>query len=322
MKFIKPIFLVLAATSVLGGCKIFGDQVEVPTAHRGIISTSAGLEERILPPSKMRLEGFCYACDSLIVAEVSDYPILEEMELFMPKDRLNINFEVRGTFATSDNDEQLKTIFSRVPPRPHGERVSLISSEHVFDTYARQIVRDRVRAVVSEYDIQTLMDNREAVGARLAEAVRDGLKNRPVEMLNFGFDNIQPPEVVLKAELTRKTREIEILQADAEKEVALRRAGAALEVAAVQQTVDLKEAETQVLIEQKLREGFSEAYVAQRGLKILDRLAASDNNVIFLPTEALTNPSVMIGSVQKALNPQAPEAPIVLAPEAPVSQDQ
>lgn len=305
MTFIKPFFLVLAATSLLGGCKIFGDQVEVPTAHRGIISTSAGLQDTILPPSKIRLEGFCLACDSLIVAEVSDYPILEEMELFMPKDRLNITFEVRGTFATSDDPEQLKTIFSRVPPQATGSaRVSVISSEHVFDTYARQIVRDRVRAVVSEYDIQTLMDNREAVGARLAEAVREGLKNRPVEMLNFGFDNIQPPEVVLTAELTRKTREIEILQADAEKEVALRRAEAALEVAAVQQTVDLKEAETQVLVEQKLREGFSEAYVAQRGLKILDQLAASDNNVIFLPTEALSNPAIMIGSVSKALGQQ------------------
>lgn len=301
MKSIKTIALLGLSAALISGCTLFGDQVEVPTAHRGIISTASGLKDEVLPPSKIRLSGMCLTCDSLIVAEVSDYPVVETMELFMPKDRLNINFELRGTFATSDDPEQLRTIFSRMPPKPTTSRTSLITSDQVYDTYARQVIRDRARAVISEYDIATLMANREAVAAKIAEAVRDGLKGRPVVMLNIGLGDIQPPRLIVEAEESRKEREIAIQKAEAEKEVEIHRANAALEVATIQREVDLQEAETQVMVEQKLREGFSEAYVAQRGLKILQQLAESDNNVIFLPTEALSNPAVMIGAMGDAL---------------------
>lgn len=294
---------VLGALSIitfLSGC--FGEVVEVPTAHRGVISTATGLKEGILPPSKLRLSSFCRVCDNLILAEVSDYSTNETLQLYMPKDRLNISVDVRGTFATSDAPNDLNMIFSRVSPTPVTGRVSKIPAVKVYETYAQQIILDRVRSVVAKYDIATLMDNREQIGAELREAVRAALEGRPVKVLNFGLSDIQPPSVILEAEVKRKSREIAINQAEAEKEVRLRVAQADLEVAALKQSVDLKEAETQVLVEKKLKEGFSQAYVAQRGLKILEALAKSENKVIFLPTEALSNPSVMIGGLQKALD--------------------
>jgi hypothetical protein len=289
----------LAVMTTLSGC--FGEVAQVPTAHRGVISTSAGIKEGILPPSKMRLSTFCRVCDNLILAEVSDYGVKEEMTLYMPKDRLNLTIDVRGTFATSDEPEMLNMIFSRVSPTPVTNRVSKIDGLTVYNTYAQQIIRDRVRAVVAQYDIATVMENRETIGAEIREAVRESLEGRPVSVLNFGLGDIQPPDVILQAEIGRKTREIEINRADADKQIRLRQAEANLEVAALEQSVELKQAETQVLVEQKLKEGFSQAYVAQRALRILEAMAASDNKVIFLPTEALSNPAVMIGSMQEAL---------------------
>ena len=223
------------------------------------------------------------------------------MQLYMPKDKLNLTLEVRGTFATSDEPGDLKTIFGRMSPQKVNDRVSLIPAQDVYNVYAQQVIRDRVRSVVSEYDIATLMANREEVGTQLREAVRASLEGRPVKVLNFGLADIQPPQVIVDAEIKRKAREIAINEAEANKQIRLREAEANLEVAKTNQAVELKEAETQVLVEQKLREGFSEAYVAQRGLKILEALAASDNKVVFLPTEALANPAVMIGSIKDGL---------------------
>jgi regulator of protease activity HflC (stomatin/prohibitin superfamily) len=292
----------IALISALSGC--FGEVVEVPTAHRGKITTVTGLAENVLTPSKVRLSSLCIVCDNLIIAEVADYSAKEKMSLFMPKDRLDLVFEVRGTFATSDSQADLNMIFDRVSPVTVTNRVSKITSNTIYHTYAQQIIRDRVRAVIAKYDIATVMENRESIGIELRDAVQEGLKGRPIKVLNFGLAHMQPPAVVIAGEETRKKREIEINEAEAKKKIRLKEAEADLEVAISKQAIELKEAETQVLVEQKLKEGFSEAYVAQRALKILEKMAASDNKVIYLPTEALKNPSVMIGSLNDSLRQQ------------------
>jgi F0F1-type ATP synthase epsilon subunit len=302
----------LGLMTALSGC--FGEVVEIPTAHRGVISTGSGLQDEILPPSKLRLSSFCRVCDNIILGEVSDYGKVESMQLYMPKDKLNITVETRGTFATSDEPADLKMIFGRVSPVPVRDRVSKVPANAVYETYAQQIIRDRVRSVIAKYDIATLMANREQVGAELRDEVRKALEGRPVKVLNFGLADIQPPEVIIAAEIKRKAREIAISEAEANKQIRLKDAEANLEVAVMQQAVELKEAETQVLVEQKLKEGFSQAYVAQRGLRILEQLAGSSNKVIFLPTEALNNPAVMIGGIETAL--EKSDGKEVIVPEA------
>jgi hypothetical protein len=289
----------LALIGSLSGC--IGETVEVPPAHRGKISTQSGLKDEVLSPSKVRLSNMCLVCDDLVLAEVSDYKAEESMKLFMPKDQLNLTVEVRGTLATSDAPEDLAMIFSRIPSQPYTKRVSLIDSSVVYQTYAQQVIRERVRSVISEYTIAELMSNRDAISQEISDSVTEGLKGRPIKVLNFGLADLQPPAIIVTAEESRKKREIEIKEAEASKEIGLTKARANLEIATLQQAVDLKEAETQVLVEQKLRQGFSSAYVAQRGLAILEKIAESDNKVVLMPTEALTNPAMMIGMLQEAM---------------------
>lgn len=292
------LFLLIGAVS-LTAC---GETVEVPTAHVGKISTSTGLKEGIITPSKIRLSNMCMTCDDLIVAETSDYQVKESMQLFMPKDQLNLTIEVRGTLATSENPVDLEQIFSRVSAKPVTSRVDLISSVKVYETYAQQIVREKVRSVVSEYTIAELMANRDSISIQIRDAVTEALSGRPVKVLNFGLADLQPPAIIVTAEEKRKEREIEIREAQAKKQIRLEQAQADLEVAELQQAVELKEAETQVMVEKKLKEGFSQAYVAQRGLRILESIANSDNKVILLPSDAITDPSIMMGLTQYSLD--------------------
>lgn len=292
----KLLALVLLSSPFLVAC---GTSVEVLPAHVGKLSTKSGLQAGIIQPSKLRLSDMCRTCDSLILAEASDFAIMESMPIFMQKDTLNLKVEVRGTVAISSDEANVEKVFARIPSTPveGSSRVSKISMQTVYVTYAQPVIRETTRTVITKYDIKYVMENRDAIGEEIWQAVRERLKATPITMVRFGLADVQPPPVIVEAQEKAKSREIAINQAEADKQVALKVAEAAYEVAIKQQQVDLKEAQTQVLVEQKLSEGVNQAFVAQRSLRVLEQLAKSDNKVFFLPLEAFTNPALLLGTV-------------------------
>ncbi|MBI2055756.1 MAG: hypothetical protein HYT37_00025 [Candidatus Sungbacteria bacterium] len=282
-----------------------GDPVEVPPAHVGKLSTPSGLQEGIIPPSKLRLDSFCITCDSLILVEASDYPIKEVMPIFIPKDTLNLTVEVRGTVSISAEEQNVEKVFDRVSAEStNNERVKVIQIETVYAVYGQPVVREVARSIVTQYDIAHILQNRDAISAEITNAVREKLKDSPLTLPQFGLADIQPPPVIVAAQEAAKEREIAINRAEAEKQIKLKEAEAAYEVAIKQQQVDLKEAETQVLVEKKLAESVSTAFVTQRSLKVLEQLANSENKVFFLPTEAMKNPAIMMGIVNDGFAPK------------------
>lgn len=92
MKTIMSICITLFALLSLVGC---GHQVQVPPAHVGKVMGRNGYREGTIATSKFRLDT-CFAyCNKLVILDVSDIPIKERMELFMPKDKLNMTFDIR-----------------------------------------------------------------------------------------------------------------------------------------------------------------------------------------------------------------------------------
>lgn len=298
-RFLKAFAFVILASIGLSAC---GDPVEVPPAYVGKMSTQNGLQDDIIPPSKFRLDDFCLNCDNLILAEASDYGVKETMQIFMPKDNLNLTVEVRGTFSVSNDKETMNRIFDRIPAEAtNHERVKVIRMQRIYGTYAEPIIREVVRSVVTQYTIEEIMSQREAVGQRLAHEVATKLKPTPISVNFFGLADIQPPRIIVAAQEAAKQRNIDIEKAQADKMVKLTEAEAALEVAKKQREIDLYEADTQVQVEKKLAESVSQAFVTQRALKTLDALAKSDNKVVFLPMEAMSNPAMLLGPMQHGL---------------------
>lgn len=286
----------LAALS-LSGC---GENIEIPPAHVGKISSSNGLQENILTPSKIWFTNMCWTCDGLVLAEVSDYAMEEEMTI-LSTDKLNVTFDVRGTFATSEDPGALNLIFNRIPAlATNNERVSIIPSTKVYEVYVKQLIRERVRTIMSKYSTTEIMANREAIGAEMNAAIVEALKGRPVKVLNFGLADVTLPKVIIDAEEKAKEREIKIKETESDEEIRVRKAQADLKVAELEQAVELKQAETDVLVEQKLSEGFNRSFLMRRGLAVLQAMAESDNKVIFLPTEAFSNPALLVGAMNQA----------------------
>lgn len=292
----KAIFVVLA-TVMLVGC---GRVVEIPPATVAKLSTPSGLSSEIINAGKIRLSDLCITCDSIVLLEASDIGVKETMTLFIPKDKLNLQVDVRGTMSLANDPATINNVFSRITPKAIDDRVSIIGISRVYSTYAAPVVRTAVRSVLTKHGIMDIMANREALSSEMATQIKEKLRGTPITVLRMELADLQPPAVIVTAQEKAKEREIAIREAEANKLVALKEAEAALEVAIKQQEVDLKEAETQVLVNKKLAEGVNKAFVIQRSLKVLEKMSNSNNKTFFLPQESFTNPALLLGAVREA----------------------
>lgn len=292
----KRILLLVAALTVLAAIGCTTTTIDVPPAHVAKLQTQSGLSDDIIQPGLVKLSNRCAACDQLIIAEVSDYAVEETMRVFMPQDQLNLQVDVRGVYRIEPG--KYHEVFSRIPARDTGNlrvaqegegnsnRVKFITMSQAYETYAKQVVREATRTVLTKYSIQEVMEKREAIGAELHTAVANSLAVTPIQPSIFGFADIQPPAIIVTANEQKREREIAIEKAQAEKLVALTQAEAQKEIAVKQQEIDLIEAETQKLVQDVLNQSVSPQFVTQRYLKFLQAAAESDN-VVFIPFSAL-----------------------------------
>jgi len=295
---LKTLLILTPILLMLGGC---GSRVEVPPAHIGKVLTKEGFQDGIIQPSSLRLPWDRIYPPKLTLVETSDNPIEEKkMQVFIPQDKLNLTVDIRGVYTISSKEENVNKIFDKVKLKEEGGRIMSVSAPQVYKIYAEQVIRASARTVLTQYDITHIMENRESISNELFENIQTKLKDSPISISRMEFADIQPPQVIVSAQEKAKEREIEIQKAEADKQISLARAEADLEVARKQQEVDLLEAETQVLVNKKLAEGVTEAFVTQRGLKILEAMVRADNKVFFMPQEAFKDPAVMIPTLSDA----------------------
>ncbi len=242
-KHFASIFMLLSVL-FLTGC---GTKVEVPPAHLGKVLTKNGFSPETIPPSKFRLEPCIAYCDKLIVLEASDNPFKESMTLFMPKDKLNIDVDVRGTFSITSDKKTVNTLFDRVTADNAPENIlahGIIRARKVYKTYGEQALRGIVRSELVKYSIAELLLNRDIIAAKIHQAITEKLQesNTPIVISRFELADIQPPKVIVDAQEAAKKREIAVQQAEADARVKMVEAERALEVAKKQRLVEREKA--------------------------------------------------------------------------------
>ncbi|MFB6075505.1 MAG: SPFH domain-containing protein, partial [Candidatus Aenigmatarchaeota archaeon] len=191
--------LVFISALLLAGC---GPRVEVPPGNVGKLSSPDGLQKGIIQPSKFRLDTQWPLTigDSLILVQAHDLPAKEKMEVFMPKDQLNLTVDVRGTFTISTNEQNVNKIFAKLQAHSIGDRISQITMQQTYKTYAEPVIREVVRSNLTKYSIQEVMKNRERINAELKKKVYDRLGSTPIKPIYFGLADVQPPPIILKAQ--------------------------------------------------------------------------------------------------------------------------
>jgi len=277
----KYLVILFSALFLLSAC---GKKVEVPPAHMGKILGKTGFTDELIPPSKFRLP-VCFAyCDKLIVIEASDVAIEESMKLFMPKDQLNLAFDVRMTASINTDKKVLNRIFDRVTARMYDDREGHISLDRVYEIYGKQILRSAARGLMANYSINQIAENREKVEAELFQAMREELAVTPINLIHLGLADIQFPEVIVAAKEAAKKREVEIEQAEADKQIRLVEAETELELAKKDRLIRLEKART-ILEENKVvSASVTTNYLQYRYLEVMEAMAAS-GSAVFFPVE-------------------------------------
>jgi regulator of protease activity HflC (stomatin/prohibitin superfamily) len=271
----------------LVGC---GARVEVPPAYVGKILTKNGYKPDTVPPSKFRLDWCTYPggyCDKLVLLEASDTPIEEKLKVFMPKDKLNLTVDARGTMSVTTEGAVVDQLYARViSQETDNNDVNVITANRIYKTYGVQAVRGIVRSELANYTIAEIMANRDVVSTKIHAAITKKLKETktPIQISRFELADVQPPEVIVTAQEAAKEREIDIQKAEADAQVEMVRAERNLEVAKAERLVEREKAEaiaeqnkiaaesiTAEVLEYKRLETAKEIYTA---------LAASGNTII------------------------------------------
>jgi len=296
MKMNKFKLLVVAVVMmfVLSAC---GQKVEVPPAHVGKIMTKEGYKEGTTPTSKFRL-AWCWSyCDKIVLLSVADMAVNEQMVLHIPKDRLNMTFDVRMTLSVKPS--QYDELFSKVPPveAPNGDRVPL---ERAYQIYAQQVIRAEAREYLSQFTIAEISSSRETINAELSDRLMNAVSSRtPFTVGYAGLADVQYPAIIITAQENAAERREMIQQEEAQLEISKAQLERQLQEQRLQRTIDVEKAQAEAEVNLILAKSITPEYIKYRSLNALELIAASDNKV-FVPTEMLNSMAgqVMLGNTR------------------------
>lgn len=240
MKNIYKAMLVLAAMAMLTAC---GMRVEVPPAHYGKIMTKDGYREDVTGTSKFRLDPCMAYCDKLVLLDVSDKAYTENMEIFIPKDKLKLNVAVRVNLTVDKKGAE--SLFDSLPPQSEGEsdRLSSIGRDVAYNTYAQQIIMTETREYLSQYSIAQISSSLEKVNSDLRVRLSKSLAERtPFSVRYVGITNIVYPDIITTAQENAAKRREEIQQEEARLEVSRVQLERNLQEAQLQRKIDVEKA--------------------------------------------------------------------------------
>lgn len=282
MKYLPKLLVVVA----LFGLTACGEKVEVPPAFKGKVLTSAGWKPEIYEPSKFRLEACWAYCDKLVLIEASDQGMQESFRLFMPKDQLNVAFDIRFTLSLRSDDASINSIVARVPADVDDYGRSVVPATKVYATYGQPILREKIRSVVAEYTIDELTANREKINSRIYEEITGSLKDTPLTVRRIAFADIQYPEVIVNAKEAAAQRKAEIEQARADRQVQEVKLQTELQKVKAEAAIREAKAEAAKRENEIFAASVSERYLQYKRLEVLE-LMAKNERAVFVPVEAI-----------------------------------
>lgn len=285
----KRILMAVMMMFAVVGLSACGEQVEVPPAHVGKIMTKDGMQPEIYPTSKFRLDPCWAYCDKLYVVETSDMTIRESFKVFMPKDRLNMSFDVRINGSVPSDAKLVDMVFDRVPPTADGNTNydGIVSASQVYEIYAQPVVRSVIRDVMTQYNIAQVSDSREALNSQIQEALTKRLgSNVPFRINLAQIGDVQYPDIIIQAEEAKTEREIAIGKQEAENQIRFKKLKADLEAAKLDRLVKREQAEAVKEQNEIYAQSVTDKYLEWRKLEVLQELAKSGASV-FVPIDAL-----------------------------------
>ncbi len=195
----------------------------------------------------------------------------------LAKDKLNMSFDVSMLVSVNSKDPKLvQKMFSNISH----DRV--ISVQNVFDTYAKNLVDQEVRKVISKYETTEISDKRAQIIDEIRASVHEAMQNTVMDVKDITINNMDFPAVVTKAQEIKKTREVEIQTEEAEQKKKLIAAKNSLEIAEIQAAKQLVEAKAMADSNKVLSNSITPEYLEYKRIEAM-REMAKKGDLIMMP---------------------------------------
>lgn len=270
---------IAAAAIALSAC---GDRVEVVPGTVAKIIGSSGYKEGIIQPSRFRMET-CYftACDRLVTLGVSDFAITEPMAMMMPKDKLEMKFDLRMTISTDEKSQEF--LFDKVKPEPaEGSNSTLVIDRQAgYETYVQPIVLAETREFLSKYAISDVMSSIEEINAGLTSHLTKRIsESTPLTIRYVAIVNPEYPPLIVKAQQAAAERREQINQEKATLDLARVRFQREQEENDLNRKLSIQRTQADVEVNKLMASMMTPEYREMRRLQVLEALAKSPNKAI------------------------------------------
>lgn len=263
-KWLSRFILVSIMAVVLTAC---GAKVEVPPANVGKIMTKDGYQEGLKPTSRFRLAPCVVYCDSLVLLDVSDKTKRENLNVFIPEDKLNLELGVQVTLSLDSNE--IEPLFNTIPPtNVIDSRTTAIAWDQIYNTYAQQIVLTETREYLSQYSIAEIASSLEKVNADLRDALQKRIEERtPFSVRYVGITHIKYPDIITQAQENAAERREQIQQEEAQLQISVVKLQRELQEAQLQRQIEVEKAETEAAAQRIQRESVDERVLELRRIE-------------------------------------------------------
>lgn len=193
-------------------------------------------------------------------------------------DSLNFGFKIN--VLASVNDEVLPTVFRNVT----ADDEYVISNKAVFDRYARNLIDQEARSVVSRYNTSDIVANRTKIMGEIQSSVAKAFdKKSPIKIKRVTVNNLEFPDVITKAQELKAQRQVEIETERAEQLKRKLQIENEMALAEARYKKSLLEAKAIADSNKIIGESVTQGYLAWWQLKVFSEAAQGPNNWGFIP---------------------------------------
>lgn len=211
----------------------------VPQGHVGKILTKNGFEPEVYSPSRVWIDNGITAInpDKLILVETTTRKYNEPIVVLL-QDKLELSAEIVFRCRINSADEKvLNSIFNDIKLDD-----DTITTDEVYNIYAKMIVLNTARDVISKYNVDEVNQNYGRITAELYQAIKPKLEKLPIEISDITVGNVRYPQMVTAAIEKAKERRMLIEQEEANVQIALTKAKGQEEVAKATYAIKMMEA--------------------------------------------------------------------------------
>jgi len=279
----KKILSKLLLVALLGTIALSttGCNEQVPAGHKGKILGKNGWQPEVYPPSKVWVDTtFTTTPEKLFIIQTTTQKYNQPIKVLL-KDKLTLRAEIVFRGRVTGNDKVLNGLFNDMPMNDN-----IVTTSEVYNTYAKQIVMNTAREVISKYNIDEVNTNYARITTELYQAIKPKLTGLPIDISDVTLGNIQYPAVVTDAINAAKERQMAIQKEKAQVQIELTKAKGAEEVAKANYKVRMLEAKQIRDYNKMINSGITKDLIRLKEIEVEMQIAKNlekNSNVVYMP---------------------------------------